>query len=194
MNPKALTTAILVVTAVALGFASGCGPAGATIQEKTNNILSMEAETLKRLYDEEPQTRDKIADAAGYGVFSNVNINIIFASGGAGYGVVYNNDTGERTYMRMGLGGLGFGMGAKDFRGVFIFKTDDALKKFIYSGWEFGAHADAAAKAGDKGGEVSGEGDLSSDIEVYSMTDSGLALQATVTGSKYWRDKELNED
>ena len=55
-----------------------------------------------------------------------------------------------------------------------------------------GGHADAAAVAGDKGGEASGEGDIHEGITVYSMTESGLALQATVTGTKYWKDKKLN--
>ena len=39
---------------------------------------------------------------------------------------------------------------------------------------------------------MSGEGDIRSGIEIYSMTESGLALQATVAGTKYWKDKDLN--
>ena len=72
-----------------------------------------------------------------------------------------------------------------------IFNDHDAYKNFIYSGWKFGVHADAAAKAGDKGGEASGEG-MFGNTKVYSMTESGLALQATVAGTKYWKDDELN--
>ena len=92
----------------------------------------------------------------------------------------------------MALGGVGLGLGAKDYRVVMIFKDKAAMDKFVASGWDFGAHADAAAKAGDKGAEASAEGDIRSQIEVYSMTESGLALQATVAGQKYWQDKELN--
>jgi len=29
-------------------------------------------------------------------------------------------------------------------------------------------------------------------FEIYTMTDAGAALQATVAGTKYWKDKELN--
>jgi hypothetical protein len=29
-------------------------------------------------------------------------------------------------------------------------------------------------------------------MEVYQLTKNGLALQATVQGTKYWTDKELN--
>jgi len=29
-------------------------------------------------------------------------------------------------------------------------------------------------------------------MEVYQLTQNGLALQATVQGTTYWKDKELN--
>jgi hypothetical protein len=30
-------------------------------------------------------------------------------------------------------------------------------------------------------------------MEIYQFTQSGLALQATVQGTKYWRDEALNK-
>jgi len=65
------------------------------------------------------------------------------------------------------------------------------MERFIRSGWEFGGHADAAAKAGDKGAAVGGE-ILADNMTIYQLTESGLALQATVKGTKYWKDDELN--
>ena len=171
----------------------GCGPsAKLPVLERQQLIREMETENLKRLYKEQPAARRKINRAAGYGTFANANVNLIFVSAGGGYGVVVNNSTGQRTYMKMALGGIGLGLGAKDYRQVLIFNSKATLQKFIESGWEFGGHADAAAKAGESGGELSGEGAVGSDIEAYSMTESGLALQGTVTGTKYWKDKDLN--
>ncbi|MHC5157126.1 MAG: YSC84-related protein, partial [Planctomycetota bacterium] len=138
-----------------------------------------------------PSAEEEIGKAAGYAAFSNANVNIIFASAGGGYGVVVDNETGAKTYMKMGSGGVGLGLGAKDYRQVLIFSTKDSMNKFIDKGWVFGGHADAAAKAGDKGGEASGEGAIG-EVKVYAMTEAGLALQATVTGTKYWKDNELN--
>ena len=134
----------------------------------------------------------KIKDAAGYGVFSNANVNLLIASAGSGYGVVVNNKTNERTYMKMALGGVGLGLGVKDYRVVMIFPKAETMEKFITEGWEVGGHADAAAKAGDKGAEGSKQGAIG-DIETYSFTEAGLALQATLAGSKYWKYDELNE-
>jgi len=182
----------LLIIVLLLPF-SGCGPSSKlSLVERKQIVGNMETETLERLYKESPSTKEKIKNAAGYGVFSNANVNLIFASAGGGYGVVVDNSTGKRTYMKMALGGVGIGMGAKDYRQVFVFKTSDVLGKFVDSGWEVGGHADAAAKAGETGGELSGEGAVGSDIEVYSMTETGLALQATVAGTKYWKDDSLN--
>jgi lipid-binding SYLF domain-containing protein len=193
MKKMKTTVFSLLVVVMMLTFASGCGPsAKLTVPERQNIIVDMETETLQRLYQEQPATRDKIKKAAGYGVFSNANVNLILVSAGGGYGVVTDNSTGRRTYMNMALGGLGLGIGAKDYRQVLIFRSKEALNKFVSSGWEFGGHADAAAKAGETGGELSAEGDIAADIEAYAMTESGLALQATVTGTKYWKNADLN--
>jgi len=182
-----------ILSLAIIGTITGCGPRGnLTVVEKQQVVMDMEKETLERLYKESPETRQKVENAPGYGVFSNANVNLIFASAGGGYGVVVDNETQKRTYMKMALGGLGLGLGAKDYRVVMVFKNKATMEKFVESGWDVGAHADAAAKAGESGGEVSGEGDIRSGVEVYSMTESGLALQATVAGTKYWKDDELN--
>ena len=185
---------LFLMAALAIAtFIPGCGPGKRfTASERRQIIRSMEDETLQKLYREEPAAREKIKKAAGYGVFSSANVNVILVSGGGGYGVVVNNSNGKRTYMKMALGGVGPGLGVKDYRQVLIFNSKDALYKFIYSGWEFGGQTDAAAKAGQSGGELSSKGSMGAGISAYSMTESGLALQATVAGSKYWRNDELN--
>lgn len=183
----------LAAVMVMLSLVSGCGPsAKLSVGERHEIIGDMESETLARLYSEHPDTKLRVKKAAGYGVFSNANINLFIISGGSGYGVVVDNSTGKRTYMKMALGGVGVGLGVKDYRQVLIFKSKDVLNGFLDDGWEFGGHADAAAKAGESGGEISGAGAIGEDIEIYSMTESGLALQATVAGTKYWKDKSLN--
>ena len=51
----------------------------------------------------------------------------------------------------------------------------------------------SVAKSGEKGGAVGGAGEVKSDTEIYQFTKHGIALQATVTGAKYWKDKDLNQ-
>jgi lipid-binding SYLF domain-containing protein len=188
MNTKILALLALVATIVA-----GCsGPGGTTVGEKRAEVLTMKNGMLAELYEKKPETKAKIVNAAGYGTFSNININLFLASTGNGYGVVHNNDTGADTYMRMAMVGVGLGLGVKDFRAVIIFKNQNALNTFVDKGWEFGGHADAAAKSGDKGAAANVAGDITSGMEIYQFTESGIALQATIAGTKYWKDKELN--
>jgi len=173
-------------------FISGCATTrGGNPQEKRAAVQDMKHEVLNDLYKVNPQAKSEISTAPGYAVFSNANVNLILASFGGGYGVVENKNNGANTYMKMGEIGLGLGLGVKDFRAVLVFKNEKAMHQFVNKGWEFGGSADAAAKAGEKGAAVGGEVVID-DVKIYQLTKSGLALQATLKGTKFWKDKALN--
>lgn len=159
--------------------------------DKQQAIIKMKDSALTQLFKAKPDTRTQVKAAAGYAVFSNVNINVILFAAGTGYGLVKDNATGKHTYMNMAEGGIGFGAGAKDYRIVMVFHTREAMRQFVESGWTFGGNADAAAKANDKGGSLEGEAYFGN-VTVYTFTESGLALQATVKGTRFWVDGALN--
>lgn len=161
-------------------------------QDDRQEVLDMKKEVLDKLYKEEPDVKDKIADAKGYAVFSNIGINLVFFSAAGGNGVVHNNTSGKNTYMKMGSAGIGIGLGVKDFSAVFIFHTHDAMNDFIEHGWDFSGQADVAAKSGKKGAEGSKAVTVINGVSIYQMTENGLALQATLQGTKYWLDSDLN--
>lgn len=165
---------------------------GVTKQDQRAYALNMKNETLDQLYKEKPETRDMIKKAAGYGVFSNIGSYLLFIGTGGGYGVVIDNSTGKQTYMKMAHVGAGLGVGIKDFKAVFIFKNKKVLNDFIEKGWKFGGQADVALKSGEKGIATGGEVYIGGDIIIYQITEAGVALQATVGGTKYWKDKDLN--
>ena len=187
-------TAFALVTGLSMaGLMSGCmSPEGATISEKRAAVQEMRTDTLAKLYDIHPIAQEQIRDAAGYGVFSNIGVNLVLLSAGSGFGVVRDNGTDQDVYMKMVSGGVGIGLGAKDFRGVFVFETDEALRNFVDSGWDASGQADAVAKAGDKGASYAGAIDIAPGIKLYQITENGLALQATIQGTKYWRDDDLS--
>lgn len=182
----------LISSMLLLLFLASCTATGmtrGTPGERRQAIQDMRQEVLTELYSRKPDTRAQIASASGYAVFSNANINLLLASFGGGIGVVRSN--GSDTYMRMGEVGIGIGAGVKDFRAIFVFHNNDALERFMGVGISVGGQADAAAKAGDLGGSVSGEAILDN-VTVYQLTQSGLALQATIKGTRYWQDADLN--
>lgn len=161
-------------------------------QADRQEVLDMSKDVLTKLYQEEPSVKEKIAEAKGYAVFSNIGVNLVFFSAGGGSGVVHDNHSGKNTYMNMGSAGIGIGFGVKDFSAVFIFHTRDALNDFIEYGWDFSGQADVAAKSGKKGAEGSKAVTVVNGVSIYQMTENGLALQATLQGTKYWVDSDLN--
>lgn len=183
---------ILVATLASVTLLLGSFNAWADVAEERQEIKDMRQKILTRLYKEEPSAKAKIASAAGYATFSNIGVNLIFLSAGGGSGVVHDNGSGKDTYMSMGTAGIGIGLGVKDFSAVFIFKNKEVMNTFIEEGWDFSGQADAAAKSGEKGGEGSASGTVVKDVEIYQMTEAGLALQATLQGTKYWTNDDLN--
>ena len=184
----------MLATLVAGIFLSGFSglAAAATAEEKKSEIRKMRSETLAKLYKIHPLAKGDIQKSAGYAVFSNIGINLIFLSAAGGSGVAHDNRTGKDIYMKMISGGLGIGLGVKDFRGVFVFSNSKALKQFAESGWAADAQADAAAKSGSKGGALAGAITVAPGVDLYQITENGLALQATIQGTKYYKDDELN--
>ena len=182
-------TAMLVLSFI---LVSGCaGGLNASADEQRSAIKQMRTAVLTELYQQKSSARAEVQKAPGYAVFSNANINLILASFGGGYGVVRDNRSGTDTYMKMGEVGVGLGAGVKDFRLVMVFHSAEAMQRFIEQGWAFGAQADAAAKAGDKGGAVGAEASVD-DVTIYQFTEAGLALQATIKGTKFCRAAKLH--
>jgi lipid-binding SYLF domain-containing protein len=163
------------------------------IEKEKADIRKMAADTLKDLNKLQPGAQAAIQKSAGYAVFDNMGTNLLVVSSARGEGIAVNSGTKQETFMKMVSGGVGLGLGVKDYRVVFVFGTAKALATFIDSGWSGSAQSDAAAKAGDKGGAFSGATEVAEGVWVYQITKNGLALQITLQGTKYYKDEDLNK-
>ena len=76
----------------------------------------MARQTLAQLDQANPGSRNAIRNAAGYAVFSNFGMKIIFMGGARGEGLAVNNRTGQETFMKMVQLQPGLGVGANKFR------------------------------------------------------------------------------
>ena len=92
----------------------------------------------------------------------------------------------------MQLGG-GLGIAIKDYRAVFVFHTRLAMTDFIEHGWSAEGQAQASARAGKEGATTVAAQQIAKGISVYQFTKNGIALQAIISGMKFWKNKELNE-
>jgi lipid-binding SYLF domain-containing protein len=147
---------------------------------------------LEKLYKEKPAAREEIKSAVGYAVFSSIGINVFLVSTEKGGGILRDHRSDKDTYMKMFSAGGGVGMGVKDFSVVFIFHTVTAMEKFQTAGWDFSGKADASAESDNKGMGIEAVVTAVPGTTIYQLTDAGLALQATLQGTKFWADENLN--
>jgi lipid-binding SYLF domain-containing protein len=157
-----------------------------------DDVRKASASTLSALYKAVPSARKNIEAAAGYATFSNFGMKILVAGSGKGEGVAVNRKAKKETFMKMVEVQAGLGFGIKKFRLIWVFASEDSLNKFINSGWETGGQATAGAKAGGKGDAYQGAIPVSQGVWVYQLTDSGVALELTAKGTKYYKDDDLN--
>ncbi len=155
-------------------------------------VRSMAKSVLARLYKAQPSAKAAVEKAAGYAVFSNFGMKIFVLGSGKGSGIATNNKTKKETFMKMIELQTGLGFGVKKFSLVWVFDNQTGLDGFINSGWELGAQSSVAAKAGDQGAAMQGAMSVSPGVWLYQLTETGLALELTAKGTKYYKDDELN--
>jgi lipid-binding SYLF domain-containing protein len=167
-------------------------PSESKVIQARHQVREMSQDALASLYEIAPNARRAIERSAGYAVFSTFGVKLFFAGGTTGKGIVVNQRTHRQTFMKMlqVQGGLGFGVNKN--RLIFVFTNEKALLNFINQGWEFGAQANLSAMAGGQGAMFSGAAAVSPGIYVYQLTDTGLAATITVSGTKYFKDPDLN--
>lgn len=164
---------------------------GKIIQAR-NQVREMSQDALASLYEIAPGARDAIDQAEGYAVFSTFGIKLFFAGGTTGKGMVVNQRTHRQTFMQMAQvqGGLGFGVNKN--RLIFVFTTRSALNNFIDQGWEFGGQGNLSAMASGKGSMFSGAASVAPGVFLYQITETGLSASLTVSGTKFFKDADLN--
>ena len=147
---------------------------------------------LAQLYRYDPKAKGMLLRSYGYATFTNIGLNVVLLSAEGGVGLAHSNHTGKIVYMNMVSGGLGFGLGVKDFSIILLFRNQKVFRSFVKNGWEANAQADITAIYDKKGISLNKAITIAPGIRMYKLTTSGLALQVTIQGSKYWRDEDLN--
>jgi lipid-binding SYLF domain-containing protein len=189
---RTFITSLWIALCLGLSACSSTPLSPSQLDEQRTSVRDMASQTLTQLYQANPASRNAIRNAAGYAVFSDFGMKIMFMGGAKGKGLAVNNRTGQETFMKMVELQPGLGLGANQFRLVFVFDTPEAFNKFVTSGWEFGANVMAAAKSKTEGGAFSGAVSVSPGVHLYQLTERGLIVGVSVTGAKYYRDEELN--
>lgn len=193
MRAAVTAGATAIVLASLMAFAPSADAIDAKKKAEAQAAIRKESQnTLGKLYKAQPAAKGVIQKSAGYAAFDNFGMNLFVISTASGKGIVVDRATKKETFMKMISGGVGLGLGAKDFRVVFVFENKTAMSNFINAGWDADAHAEATAKSGQKGGAYEGAISVAPGVWVYQLTETGLALQATLQGTKYYKNEDLN--
>jgi lipid-binding SYLF domain-containing protein len=164
-----------------------------SVQEQRDDVRATVNDTLNRLYSAQPSAKQAIAKAAGYGVFNDFGMKILFAGGGTGKGLVVNNRTKKETFMKMVEVQAGLGLGVDKYRLVWVFERVADLDQFINQGWELGAQATVTAQVNGQGAQgFAGAMSITPGVWLYQLSEEGLAVDLTAKGTKYFRDDSLN--
>jgi lipid-binding SYLF domain-containing protein len=166
--------------------------ATASPEEERKEIQEMHQQVLTKLYKEKSGSKSEVEKSKGYAVFSSLGINLFVVSTARGGGLLHDNRSNKDIYMNMFSAGAGLGLGVKDFSVVFIFNEEKALNDFIESGLDFSAQADATVETSEDSEGANAAATLVPGVQIYQMTESGIAVQATLQGTKYWKDDDLN--
>lgn len=163
-----------------------------SVAEQRWQVDQLSAKTLEKLYEKYPHARRVINNCYAYATLSNSGVKVLFIGSSHGRGIAYNNYTGEKVYLHMKELSAGLGFGAKEYNLIFLINTRDAWENFIAGKTRFGAEAEASADDGVNGGSIEGAEYVAPGVWVFQMTTKGLALEATLKGTKIYKDKKLN--
>jgi lipid-binding SYLF domain-containing protein len=142
---------------------------------------------LNRLLSANSSARILNEQAYGYAAFDSRKFSFLLTTG-MGAGVVVDRKTGKRTYMNMATGGAGLGVGMQFFQLIVLFEDKASLDKFVKLGWE--GNAAASAVFGKNALEKNAR--FVEGMAVYQLNEAGIMADLNVTGTRYWKSRELN--
>ena len=163
--------------------AAGVGPLS---PEARRDIQQGYRDTLQRLYETTPGSRELVGKAAGVLIFPRAVSAGLFVGGEFGNGELRMRDKFSG-YYRTVTGSVGWQVGVQSRALVFLFMTQDALNKFQQSkGWSVGADASVAVLKVGANGQVDANVAAAPTI-AFVMTNAGLMANLTLEGTKVTR-------
>ena len=102
---------------------------------------------------------------------------IPFIGGGSGTGVVVNNATQQRTYVKATRFEIGGGLGVRVFKAIAVFTNEQVLANVQKGGWTLKSGAEAAA------GGAATEGSITTKRKGYQyfvLSESGASATITI--------------
>jgi len=182
---------VLSIAVIALAFGACASTSSSGKASKQAEVRNATLVSLEKFYKADPKLKTEVANAPGYAVFTTYGISFIIGGSG-GEGLVHDNHAKTDTFMDAAQASAGLQAGAAQTDTLIIFKTQQAMQKFVDEGWVAGVGGVAQAGAkGESVGPGSGE-NVIADAKYYTLTPNGLQAGIAAAGTKYWKNTNLN--
>ena len=100
-NFRIFIVSLMVALGLGLQACSTAPMSQHQVDEQRASVREMANETLGQLYQQYPGARRQIERAAGYAVFSNFGLKVLFMGSATGEGIAVSHATRRTTFMRM---------------------------------------------------------------------------------------------
>lgn len=168
---------------------AGCATLGTDRRAELDRMADL---TLSALEQENSGLQGRIEASLGYLVVDQKVVKVPVVGGGRGYGVVVENATGKRTYVRVGRIDFGGGWGTRNFKVLLVFSDPKLLKKAQTGKWVYQMGAEASAGAASiEGSSAQLQNDKGYKIHVLSEGGASATFTLRAIHLKPYRDERL---
>ena len=165
-----------------------CGCTSIPVDERAEVRVGIDAEaaeTLKRMMQSDPAFREKLRNAKGSFITRLSTTKVPVLGGGYGMGVLYERETGHKTYLNVTRADLGAGLGVGQFRAVVLIHDEETLEDFRNGFWKTGVGTESNLGSSSAGAQTVGKG-----YSVHFVSDSGAGVNASARAVRL----SVNED
>jgi PBP1b-binding outer membrane lipoprotein LpoB len=177
---------------LAMFFLTGCASMTTTEKDNKRSELDLMAKTaIDGLVEQDAELQKQIDDSLGYAIANMKVTKVPIVGAGGGEGVFVNKKTNKRIYFTVSRFDIGGGWGARSYKVLMLFETQESLSRLQNGTWEFQAGVEAsagtAAAEGSSGGKDEG-------YTLHVLSDGGASATATARVIRIKVNSELTND
>jgi lipid-binding SYLF domain-containing protein len=166
---------VFALSVTVLFSCASLSPAEKADQQRVLDTMADQA--VAELLRSKPELKSRFDTAVGYMVMDVKITKIPVFGGGGGKGVVVNNATHQRTYVKATRIDFGAGWGVRAFKTILIFTDARVLADVQDGGWFYRSGAEAAAGSAAAEGSV---GVSNTGYESFALAEGGASATVTI--------------
>ena len=170
-------------------FLGGCAAMNMTEKEQKRGELDTMAETsIVAFIEQNAEVEKELEDSVAYAVAAMKLTKIPVFGGGGGEAVLVIKSTQQHSYFNVSRFDIGGGVGARAFKVLLVFDSQEIVDKWKTGKWEFQAGAEASAGSSSAEGPAGGKG-----FTMHVLAEGGASATATARVIRVKVNKSLSD-